>query len=180
MRPTIPTWQRWFERILWNSRYIVLIAVAACVFVAVLLYSMVTIQAFRLPMHLGAFFNSNLTADDRSDLYTAAVANIASVIDGYLFATIMLIFAMGLYELFISKIDVAEDNELARRILLIRSIDDLKDRLAKVIFLVLIVKFFEYALHLSYSTPMELLQLAAGILLIAAGLWLTGKSSSHG
>jgi uncharacterized membrane protein YqhA len=83
---------------------------------------------------------------------------------------------MGLYELFISKIEVAENSELASRILLIRSIDDLKDRLAKVIFLVLIVKYFEYALHGSYTTPLELLQLAAGILLLAGALWLTGRA----
>jgi uncharacterized membrane protein YqhA len=150
--------------------------VTACVFIAAVLYVMVTIQAFRLPLHLVAFLDGGLSAKERSTVYTEAVTNIASVIDGYLFATIMLIFAMGLYELFISKIEVAENSELASRILLIRSIDDLKDRLAKVIFLVLIVKYFEYALHGSYTTPLELLQLATGILLLAAALWLTGRA----
>jgi uncharacterized membrane protein YqhA len=150
--------------------------VTACVFIAAVLYVMVTIQAFRLPLHLVAFLDGGLSPKDRSTVYTEAVTNIASVIDGYLFATIMLIFAMGLYELFISKIEVAENSELASRILLIRSIDDLKDRLAKVIFLVLIVKYFEYALHGSYTTPLELLQLAAGILLLAGALWLTGRA----
>ncbi len=153
------------------------IAVAACVFIAVVLYILVTVQAVQLPVHIFAVFDGALTPDDRSAIYTAAVANIAAVIDGYLFATIMLIFAMGLYELFISKIEVAENNELAQRILLIRSIDDLKDRLAKVIFLVLIVKFFEYALHGSYTTPLELMELAAGILMLAGALWLTGRMS---
>ena len=148
----------------------------SCVFIAIVLYLIVTIQALRLPVHLTAFFNTGLTTDDRAALFTNAVTNIASVIDGFLFATIMLIFAMGLYELFISKIDVAEGSDLAQRILLIRSIDDLKDRLAKVIFLILIVKYFEYALHLSYTTPLALLQLAAGILLIAGALWLTGRT----
>jgi uncharacterized membrane protein YqhA len=143
------------------------------------LYVLVTIQAFRLPLHVFAFFESDLSVSDRSALYTEAIANIAAVIDGYLFATIMLIFAMGLYELFISKIEIAENNELAKRILLIRSIDDLKDRLSKVIFLVLIVKYFEYALHGSYSTPSSLLQLAAGILMIAGALWLTSRTGSH-
>ncbi len=144
-----------------------------------MLYVLVTIQAFRLPLHVFAFFESDLSVSDRSALYTEAIANIAAVIDGYLFATIMLIFAMGLYELFISKIEIAENNELAKRILLIRSIDDLKDRLSKVIFLVLIVKYFEYALHGSYSTPSSLLQLAAGILMIAGALWLTSRTGSH-
>ena len=153
-----------------------LIAVAACVFIAVVLYVMVTIQAFRLPLHIVAFFDTGLTTEDRSELYTSAITNIASVIDGYLFATIMLIFAMGLYELFIGKIAIAEDNELAARILLIRSIDDLKDRLAKVVFLILIVTYFEYALRGSYTTAQDLLSLAAGIALVAGALWLTGRS----
>jgi uncharacterized membrane protein YqhA len=161
---------------LWNSRYIVLIAVAACVFISIVLYVLVTIQAFRLPVHVFAFFEGDLSVSDRSALYTEAIANIANVIDGYLFATIMLIFAMGLYELFISKIEIAEHSELAERILLIRSIDDLKDRLAKVIFLVLIVKYFEYALHTSYGSPLELLQLAGGILMIATALWVTSRN----
>ncbi len=150
----------------------------ACVFVAVILYVGVTIQAFRLPLHIIGFFDGASTPEDRSALYTDLVATIAGVIDGYLFATIMLIFAMGLYELFISKIEIVENSELAQRILLIRSIDDLKDRLAKVIFLVLIVKYFEYALHGSYTTPLALLELAAGVLLLAGALWLTAKT--HG
>jgi len=154
----------------------VLIAVIACVFVAVILYVGVTVQAARLPLHVIGFFDTARTAEDHSALYVDLVASIAGVIDGYLFATIMLIFAMGLYELFISKIEVVENSELAQRILLIRSIDDLKDRLAKVIFLVLIVKYFEYALHGSYTTPLALLELAAGILLLAGALWLTGKT----
>jgi hypothetical protein len=42
---------------------------------------------------------------------------------------------------------------------------------------VLIVKFFEYALHGSYTTPLELMELAAGILMLAGALWLTGRMS---
>jgi uncharacterized membrane protein YqhA len=146
--------------------------------IAIILFVMVGLQAVVLPFHIGVFFDTSLSADDKSALYTETVAKIASIIDGFLFATIMLIFSMGLYELFISKIAVAEDNELAQRILVIRSIDDLKDRLAKVIFLILIVKFFEYALHLTYTTPIELLQLGGGILLVAAALWLTSRTGA--
>jgi uncharacterized membrane protein YqhA len=117
----------------------VLVAVASCLLIAIILFVMVGLQAVVLPFHIGVFFDTSLSADDKSALYTETVAKIASIIDGFLFATIMLIFSMGLYELFISKIAVAEDNDLAQRILVIRTIDDLKDRLAKVIFLILIV-----------------------------------------
>jgi uncharacterized membrane protein YqhA len=58
-------------------------------------------------------------------------------------------------------------------LILIRSIDDLKSRLANVVLLMLVVKFFQEALQLSYQTPLELLSLAGGVLLLAGGLYLS-------
>lgn len=166
---------RWFETALWNSRYIVIVPVIACVLLALLLVVLVTAEAIQLPGHLFAFLDAAIQGEAREKIYSDGVANIAKIIDGYLFATILLIFAMGLYELFISKIDIAEHSEVAARILLIRSIDDLKDRLAKVVFLILIVTYFEYALRATYDTPLSLLMLAGGVIMIAAALWLTSQ-----
>ena len=166
---------RWFEILLWNSRYVVIVPVIACVLLAILLVALVTAEAVQLPGHLAAFIDASLQGAAREKIYSDGVAGIAKIIDGYLFATILLIFAMGLYELFISKIDVAENSEVAERILLIKSIDDLKDRLAKVVFLILIVTFFEYALRQTYDTPLALLELSGGIVLVAAAIWLTSR-----
>jgi uncharacterized membrane protein YqhA len=167
---------RWFELALWNSRWVVLIPVVACVLISLLLFGIVTIEATQLPSHLSAFIDPTLTDAPRSRLYSDGIASIAKIIDGYLFATIMLIFAMGLYELFIGKITVAENNPMAERVLLIRTFDDLKDRLAKVIFLILIVTYFEYALRATYDTAQDLLFLAAGIALVAGSIWLTNRT----
>ena len=167
---------RWFEQILWNSRYVVLVPVVACVLISLLLFAIVTIEATQLPAHLSAFIDPSLSDVPRARLYSDGIASIAKVIDGYLFATIMLIFAMGLYELFIGKIEVAENNPMAERVLLIRTFDDLKDRLAKVVFLILIVTYFEFALRGSYDTSRDLLSLAAGIALVAAAIWLTSRT----
>ncbi|HEY5341833.1 MAG TPA: YqhA family protein [Candidatus Aquilonibacter sp.] len=167
---------RWFEHALWSSRYIVLVPVVACVLISLLLFGIVTIEASQLPAHLSAFIDPSFADIPRTRLYSDGIASIARVIDGYLFATIMLIFAMGLYELFIGKIDVAEKSPIAERVLLIRSFDDLKDRLAKVVFLILIVTYFEYALRGTYDTGQDLLYLAAGIALVAAAIWLTSRT----
>jgi uncharacterized membrane protein YqhA len=78
-----------------------------------------------------------------------------------------------LYELFISKIDAIEASPVATRLLLIRSLDDLKDRLAKVVFLILIVRYFQYALDATIDAPIDLLYLAIGIALVAVSLYLT-------
>jgi uncharacterized membrane protein YqhA len=167
---------RWFEWLLWNSRFVVVVPVVACVLISLLLFFIVTVEAMQLPSHLSAFIDTTLESSVRERLYSDGIASIAKIIDGYLFATIMLIFAMGLYELFIAKLDIAEHSEIASRILLVQSIDDLKDRLAKVVFLILIVTYFEYALRGAYDTSNELLALAAGIALIAGAIWLTGRS----
>jgi uncharacterized membrane protein YqhA len=167
---------RWFERALWSSRYVVLVPVVACILIALLLFGIVTIEAFELPGHLGAFIDPSLSEVPRAKLYSEGIASIAKIIDGYLFATIMLIFAMGLYELFIGKIEAAENNPIAERVLLIRTFDDLKDRLAKVVFLILIVTYFEYALRGTYDTSRDLLSLAGGIALVAGAIWLTNRA----
>ena len=167
---------RWFETALWSSRYIVLVPVVACVLIALLLIVLITVEAVQLPTHLIPFVDGSLQGEAHAKIYSNGIADIAKIIDGYLFATILLIFAMGLYELFIGKIEVAENNEVAARILLIRSVDDLKDRLAKVVFLILIVTYFEYALRGTYDTSRELLALAAGIALVAGSIWLTSRT----
>jgi uncharacterized membrane protein YqhA len=55
----------------------------------------------------------------------------------------------------------------------------LKARLAKVILMILIVRFFEHAISMKFDTPLDLLYLAAGIALIGVALFLS-HDSSHG
>lgn len=170
--------ERLFESLLWNSRHMVLVAVVASLVVAVVMFYVATVDVFALVTHLGPYAG-RLSGEERIAFRTEIVASVVEVVDGYLVATIMLIFSLGLYELFVSRIDVAEGSEFARRVLLIRSLDDLKDRLAKLVLLILVVKFFEYALALSYKTPLDLLQLAGGILLVAGGLFLTQSKAKR-
>jgi uncharacterized membrane protein YqhA len=94
-------------------------------------------------------------------------------------ATVLLIFSLGLYELFISKIDAAESATVSGNVLVINSLDDLKSRLAKVILMILIVKFFENAISIHYTNALSLLYLAGGIALIGLALYLTHASESH-
>jgi uncharacterized membrane protein YqhA len=122
---------------------------------------------------------AGLEVDPRDHLRAKIVAHAAAIIDSYLFATILIIFGLGLYELFIGRIAAIERDAFASRLLLIRSLDDLKDRLAKVVFLILIVRYFEFALQSEIGSAIELLYLAVGIALVAVSLYLTGRSG-HG
>jgi len=84
----------------------------------------------------------------------------------------MVIFALGLYELFVGPIKAAE-SPTGARLLEIRDLDELKNRLAKVIILLLVVEFFQQALRLTFATPLDLLYLAIGILLIGGAVFLS-------
>jgi uncharacterized membrane protein YqhA len=163
--------ERIFERFLWNSRLIALVAVINSLIVACIMFYIATTDVGFLVREVVKYIN--LSADDRMHLHSSIVSHIAEIVDGYLFATILIIFALGIYELFISKIDAIEDSTIASRVLLIKNLDDLKDRLAKVVFLILIVRYFQYALEAEIHTTLDLLYLAVGIALIAVALYLT-------
>ena len=95
-------------------------------------------------------------------------------VDSSLLAAVLSLFALGLYELFIAVIDVSKDHPF-RRVLVIETLDDLKNKLATVIIMLLVVKFFERAQELKSTNYTDLLMLAGGVALLGAGLWLTKK-----
>ena len=111
------------------------------------------------------------------EFHSAVVGHVISAVDDYLLATVLLIFSMGLYELFISKINQAEEDvHHSSQILLIKTLDDLKDRLAKVVLMILIVTFFKNVIHTTFNDPLNILYLGGGILLVALALYFTYKS----
>jgi uncharacterized membrane protein YqhA len=169
-----------FESFLWNSRLVVLLAVVASLAAAVGMFYMATVDAVYMIGHLLHYASPELTEAARVALRSSSVTHVVEIVDGYLLATVLLIFALGLYELFISKIDQAENNMQASQVLLISSLDDLKSRLAKVVMMILVVRYFEFALSMSFNTPMDLLQFAGGIALLGLALYLSHMADKGG
>ncbi len=99
-------------------------------------------------------------------------------IDLYLIGIVLMIFSFGIYELFISKIDIGRQNEEIQ-ILEIKSLDQLKDKILKVIVMVLVVGFFKKVLEMPIATTLDLLYLAISILLIAASSYLLRSKHDH-
>ncbi len=168
-----------FETALWNSRFVVLLAVISSLFTAFAMFYMATVDTFYTIQHLAHYASSEMDIVTRADLRGQTVTHIVEVIDGFLLASVLLIFSMGLYELFISKIDVAENSETSRNVLHIDTLDDLKNRLAKVILMILIVNFFEQVLKMQFETPQSLIYLSGGIALIGLALYLTHQSEGQ-
>ena len=165
-----------FEKFLWGSRLVVLAAVIASLLSSFAMFFMATVDAIYMLAHIGEYASPSLTGEARAELRASTVTHVVEIVDGYLLATVLLIFGLGLYELFISKIDLAQGEKVSGNVLVILSLDDLKARLAKVILMILIVKFFENAIGQHYDTPESLLYLAGGIALIGLALYLTHAS----
>lgn len=169
-----------FERGLWDTRLVVVLAVLVSAALSFAMFYVATVDAFYTIVHLFHYADPSLATEDKLALRNSTVTHVVEVLDGFLLATILLIFAFGLYELFISKIDCAHEGEGASNVLIITNLDDLKNRLAKVILLILIVKFFEYGINMKFTSPMDLLSFAAGIALIGLALFLSHKAEDHG
>lgn len=168
--------EQFFETMLWNARLIALLPVVVALLLAIGVFIITTVDAFTLLGSMISYLAPITDSATRSELRLDTISEVVGIVDGYLLAAIMLIFSLGLYELFVNKINHAEGSEFATRLLLIRSLDDLKDRLANVILLILIVKFFQQALTQKYQSVVDLLLLAVGVALIATALYLSGRA----
>jgi len=169
-----------FEGALWRSRYMVVLAVVASMAAAVAVMYMATVDVVYLVSHVAHYADPAQTAESRKLIHDETITHVVEVVDGYLLATFMLIFSLGLYELFVSDIDEAHGSRASSKILVINSLDDLKQRLAKVILMILIVTLFEKALQIQMNSPLDLLYLGGGIALIGVALYFTHASESHG
>ncbi|MEN8213154.1 MAG: YqhA family protein [Pseudomonadota bacterium] len=173
------TAEKGFEKLIWSSRLVVIVAVVVSLVSAVALFYMATVDGWYMVTHLLHYASPDLGFDDRVQLRKETVTHVVEIVDGYLLATFLLIFGMGLYELFISKIELAENSNVASSVLMIHSLDDLKGRLAKVILMILIVRYFEYALSMQFSTVLELLYFSMGIAFLGLALWLSHMADKH-
>ncbi|MDO9010405.1 MAG: YqhA family protein [Gallionella sp.] len=171
-----------FEGALWNSRFVVLTAVVGSLFAGFAIFYIATVDVFYLFEHALHYADAGMTEESRKALHDSTVSHIVEVVDGYLLATVMLIFSLGLYELFISDINQAHGSKASSKILVISNLDDLKSRLAKVILMIMIVTLFEEALNMHITAPIDLVYFGAAIALIGLSLYLShaADGSGHG
>ncbi len=169
----------WFERGLWSSRLVVLVAVLASLATAFAVFYLATVDAWFLVVELTGYAAPDLSDVARRAIRSQVIAHVVEVIDGYLLATVLLIFALGLYELFISALDEARKSDAFSKVLVISNLDDLKSRLGKVILMILIVKFFEHGIKMKFEHPLDLLAFAGGIALVGLALFLSHSAIYH-
>lgn len=172
--------ESFFEGSMWNSRFVIMFAVLGSLFAGFAIFYLATVDVVYLVQHALHYASSELGDEARKALHDSIVSHIVEVVDGYLLGTVMLIFSLGLYELFISDIDQAHGTKASSKILVINSLDDLKSRLAKVILMIMIVTLFEESLHMKLTAPIDLLYLGGSIALIGLALYLSHAAEAGG
>ena len=163
-----------FEGTLWKSRLIVLVAVIFGMFGGIALFLVASYDIWEIMVEVYKFFFAHHHPEN---FHSLIISGIIGAVDLYLIAVVMLLFSFGLYELFISKIDDAEESEVGSQILAIHSLDELKDKLGKVVVMVLIVSFFKKVINMEFATPLEMLYLAGSILALALALYYMHKGN---
>ncbi|KAL7616213.1 uncharacterized protein LOC111885264 [Lactuca sativa] len=170
------------ERVIFDFRFLALLAVAGslagsllcfldgCVYVA---------DAYKI------YWTSCL----KGSLSGKMVMRLVEAIDVYLAGTVMLIFAVGLYGLFISNApdSIAPEDDRAikgsslfgmfalrerPKWMKISSLDELKTKVGHVIVMILLVKMFEKSKMVTISTGLDLLSYSVCIFLSSASLYI--------
>ena len=160
-----------FEKLLWKLRYIVILSVILSMVASISLFLIGSWDIIYSIVYQNPLFNAEVT--NNNDL----LFKIISSIDLFLIGIVLLIFGFGVYELFISEIDFAK-GKFAESTLKIKSLDQLKNKIIKVIIIVLIVKFFEKILKLTpqFTSPNYILIFSASILAICLGYFLINRN----
>ena len=172
--------KRVFESVLWESRLLMIVAVVLSALMTLGVFFLTAVDVVQLVHSLAGYADLSLATEVRDDLRAKIITLVVKTIDTFLIAAILLIFAFGLYELFINELDAARKSEAARKLLQTHTLDDLKSRIAGLLLLILVIEFFQQALRFSYTSALDILYLAAGILLISAAFYLSNLRIGRG
>ena len=159
-----------FEKLLWNFRYITILAVILSILSALTLIDIGSWDIIEAVIFYNPLFDASISSNNE------LLFKLISAIDLFLIGIVLLIFGFGIYELFVSEIDFA-NAKFSESTLKIRDLDQLKNKIIKVIIIVLIVKFFEKVLKFSenFTTPMDILYFGLSILSICVGYYLINR-----
>lgn len=137
--------------ILERSKYLALVGVIAMLFASVAAFAWGTLKTVNTISLVVVSMGKD----------KAITVELIEIVDSFLIATVLLIFTVSLYELFIDKLDLPEW-------MLAHNLNDLKAKLSSMIVLVMAVKFLEKLLEVEDAS--NLLQIGIATALMSAVL----------
>lgn len=159
---------RYFEKTFFKIRFVALIAAVSSSVAAISLFI------------LGAYeiITPILTFPSHHNISRVEIDIIKSV-DLFLFGLVMLIFSMGVYELFVSELEPAKIDGTRPNWMRFESIDDLKGYLIKVIVVIMVINFFELITENLNNLDFKFLVIPLGVMLIAFSLKLMHNNNKE-
>jgi uncharacterized membrane protein YqhA len=163
-----------FESLIWNFRFFILIPVVFSLLSALRLIYVGTMDVW-----------AGLTIvldhkDPEGEMTIKTVTYIIGGVDYYLIGIVLLIFGFGIYELFISEIEIKNQDS---SILQSNSLEELKGKLVNVIVVALIVSLFKQMLSIEIGKLSDVIYISLAILLISISQYLLHlshtKSTRH-
>jgi uncharacterized membrane protein YqhA len=148
IQPTAPTRElSWLERLLGRSLLVVVIGVIGLAATAALSFGWGIAKTYDF---------AHLLFEDGADS-DLAVVQVLEIIDTFLLATVLLILAVGLYDLFVADIP-------APAWLVFKDLASLKSKVSDVIVLLLAIKFLEKTI--TSKEPLDLVWYAISVTLV--------------
>ena len=160
-----------FEAFIWNFRFFI---IAPVIFSLLSALRFIIIGTVDIWAGLTYPFDAK---DPEGEATVKIVAYIIGGIDYYLIGIVLLIFAFGIYELFISEIDIRHEDDST--ILQSETLEDLKSKLVNVIVVALIVSLFKRMLNLEIQQVSDVVYIALAILLISISQYLLNLHHSQ-
>ncbi|KAG6506036.1 uncharacterized protein LOC121979337 [Zingiber officinale] len=177
-----PTTESTVERVIFDFRFLALLAVGGSLAGSILCFlngCVYIVDAYKI------YWTSCVKGVHTGQM----VLRLVEAIDVYLAGTVMLIFGMGLYGLFISNVTPETPSDVDRALkgsslfgmfalkerpkwMQISSLDELKTKVGHVIVMILLVKMFERSKMVTIATGMDLLCYSICIFLSSASLYI--------
>jgi uncharacterized membrane protein YqhA len=165
-----------FERFLWKLRLIAILPVIMSLASTGVTFVLGTLEIGKAILGLGH------AVDTVEKGYMAKLlGGVVTGIDLYLIGIALLIFGYGVYELLISPIDHARQGSGRMRsgLLEISSLDQLKEKLVKVLVVALIVSAFKAMLTLPIQDGPTLALFCLAVLLLALSGYVVANNPGH-
>ncbi|KAK3250760.1 hypothetical protein CYMTET_39873 [Cymbomonas tetramitiformis] len=166
------------ETFLFNSRFLAAFGVVGALFGSLTMFVAGTKNI--------ALSGRNMSANMFNYVEFDPSAGIIEAIDNYLLATVLLVFGLGMYELFISEIDDIVFQKAHLQLaegrpnwLKTKGLDDLKRKLGKVIIMVFLVKSLGYLQAMEVESVTDLLYATASVCLCSISLYLAGLGKNE-
>ncbi len=149
-------YEKLLESFLRNSRFLILLPIISLV---ILFGAIVVLTVFKSFLILQKI--------DVNNISFAFLGELISILDVILLGIIILIFSWWIYELFIDEIHIKKSQGSKAKLLIIHDIDELKEKVTKVIIIMLIVSIFKQILSFEANNTLDVLYLAISTLTLA-------------